>query len=242
VTNPPLIPAAVYGLRTWRPVDDEHGEALGAAHKDVRWPDGGAWLEASCDKPDGHDAPHADCSCGIYAWHPRRASARRVLGARFEVPGIVEAAGAIELQDDGFRAQRGRPYALVVTPGRNLARARRLARRYDARVVEVAGPDELVAWCAEHDLGLAQDTVERLLGPEYAARRAEDRRRRRRRTATRVGLLAALAAGLVGFGAAFATGPPSSHGVYGRTGWVTCPQPPAGAPPDPGPPPTPPAC
>jgi beta-phosphoglucomutase-like phosphatase (HAD superfamily) len=141
------------------------------------------------------------------------------------VPGIVEATGAIELQDDGFRAERARPFALVVTPGRNAARARRLARRYHAEIAEVDDAQGLLAWCEERGLGLGPATVEHLLGPEHAARSARQRRRARRRTLARVACVAAVAAAVLGFGAAFATGPPSAHGVYGRTGWVTCPQP-----------------
>ena len=224
MTDAPLIPAPLYGLRTWRPAADEDGEALAASCQDTRWPDGGAWLEATCEGPGGHAAPDAGCRCGVHAWHPSRASARRVLGSRFELPGIVEATGAIELQDDGFRAQRARPFALVVTPGRNAARARRLARRYHAEVAEVDDADGLLAWCRERGLGLDSATVEELLGPEYAARRTLDRRRVRRRNLVRVGVVAAIGTALVGFGAAFAGGPPSPHGVYGRTGWVVCPQ------------------
>ena len=46
----------------------------------------------------------AGCGCGIHAWHPRRASARRILRSRFDLPGIVEADGAVEVHEDGFRA------------------------------------------------------------------------------------------------------------------------------------------
>jgi hypothetical protein len=225
VTDAPLLPAPLYGLRTWRVAADEHGEALSASCKDTRWPDGGAWLEATCDAPGRHAAPHADCACGIYAWHPSRASARRVLASRFELPGIVEAIGAIELQDDGFRAQRARPFALVVTPGRNAARARRLARRYAAQVAEVDDADGLLAWCEQRGLGLDPPTVEQLLGPGYAARRALEQRRVRRRNLVRVGAVAAIGTAVLALGAAFASGPSSPHGVYGRTGWVVCPQP-----------------
>jgi hypothetical protein len=225
VTDAPLIPAPLYGLRTWRAATDADGEVLTASSKDTRWPDGGAWLEATCGGPGGHAAPDAGCTCGIYAWHPRRASARRVLGSRFEVPGVVEAAGAIELQDDGFRAERARPYAIVVTPGGNAARARRLADRYDAQVAEVGGADGLVAWCRERGLGLDDATLLQLLGPDYIVRRDRERRRHRRRALLGVAAVGAIGAGLVGAGAAFVSGPPGPGGVYGRTGWVKCPKP-----------------
>jgi hypothetical protein len=223
VTDAPLIPAPLYGLRTWTPTVDARGEALGALTNATRWPDGGAWLEARCGGPGGHAAPAAGCTCGVHAWHPRRAAARRVLGARFEVPGVVEAAGAIELQDDGFRAQRARPYAIAVTPGANAARARRIAARYDAQIAEVDGPAGLVAWCRERGLGLDESTLTDLLGPDYAGRRSALRRRQRRRAVVGVASVAAIAAGLIGLGAAFVDGPSSPDGVYGRTGWVKCP-------------------
>jgi hypothetical protein len=229
VNELPLIPAPLYGLRTWRLAADADGEALTASCMTTRWPDGGAWLHATCGGSGDHQAPHADCLCGIHAWHPRRWSARRILASRFEVPGVVEATGAIELQDDGFRAERARPYALVVTPGGNAARAARLARRYGARLVEVTNADGLLAWCAERGLGLSEPTVDDLLGPDYVGRRRADRRRQRRRALARVGTIAAIGAAGVGIGAAFATGP-SNHGIYGRTGWVkhppgACPKP-----------------
>jgi hypothetical protein len=230
VNDTPLIPGSLYGLRTWRLVSDAHGECLKATARTTRWPSDGTWMEATCETSEGHAAPHPDCACGIHAWHPRRASARRVLASRFEVPGVVEAAGAIELQDDGFRAQRARPYAFVVTPGRNTKLAERLARRYGARVVQVGGADALVAWCRERGLGLDEQTVGELLGPERVGERHAARRRRRRRDALRAAATVALIGALLIAGAALASGPPSPHGVYGRTGWVkppTCPPRPA---------------
>ena len=46
-----------------------------------------------------------------------RSSARRVLACRREIPGIAEASGAIEIHEDGFRAERARPYAFLLPPG-----------------------------------------------------------------------------------------------------------------------------
>jgi hypothetical protein len=228
VTDAPLIPASLYGLRTWRLTADGGGELLRASCQPTRWPADGAWLHAACAGPGGHAAPDPGCACGVHAWHPRRASARRVLASRFEVPGIVEAAGAIELQDDGFRAERARPYAFIVTPGRNAKLTSRLARRYGAEVVEVAGADALLAWCNERGLGLAEQTVDELLGPELARQRRRAQRRRRRRDVLGAACAVALSAALLGGGHLLAGGPPSKHGVYGRTGWVTppdCPKP-----------------
>ena len=78
--------------------------------------DGGRGLDRG-DVRRGPPRAHADCSCGIHAWHPRRASARRILRSRFDLPGIVEADGAVEVHEDGFRAQRARPYASSASPG-----------------------------------------------------------------------------------------------------------------------------
>lgn len=228
MNDAPLIPESLYGLRTWRVARDADGEHLVAVSKGTRWPDGGDWLEASCAGPGGHDAPAAECTCGIYAWHPRRSSARRALAGRFEQPGIVEAAGAVELQHDGFRAARARPYAFVVTPGRNASLVDRMARRYDARVVQVADADELLAWCSARGLGLDERTVDDLLGPENANERLRLQRRTRRRNLVRIAAVVMISAALLVGGWLFETGPPSPQGVYGRTGWVIppkCPKP-----------------
>jgi hypothetical protein len=223
----PLIPAALYGLRTWRVAGDARGEHLIGAYDDAPWPDGGAWLHASCERGGDHAAPAAGCLCGIHAWHPDRGSARRVLGRRFDVPGIVEVAGAIEVHEEGFRAQRGRPLALVVLPGRNARLVARLAERYRAELVEVTGPDALLAWCRIRALGLDAPAVARLLGDGAVLAHQEERRRNRRRDALRAAGTVAVAGALLSAGLAFASGPPSPHGVFGRTGWVVRPRAPA---------------
>jgi hypothetical protein len=220
VTTAPLIPGSVFGLRTWRVRHDGDGEYLTAVAKDTRWPDGGRWLQASCAERRDHTAPAADCTCGIHAWHPSESSARRVLAGRFEQPGIVEAAGAIELQHDGFRAERARPYAFVVTPGSNAHRAERLASRYGATVARVKDADALLAWCRERGLGLDAATVDDLLGPEHASERLQTRRHQRRRDALRVTAAVAVGAGLIAAGWAFASGPAAGP-INGRTGHVT---------------------
>jgi hypothetical protein len=161
VSDEPLIPGPLYGLRTWRVVAEDGVERLAAPHRGTTWVPGD-WLEASCEH---HAAPAAGCDCGVHAWHPRRASARRVLSTRFEVPGIVEADGAIEVHAEGFRAERARPYALVLTPGRNAGQIRRLADEYGVEVVEVGGPGELLEWCSERGLGLSEPVVRDLVGP-----------------------------------------------------------------------------
>jgi hypothetical protein len=216
VTDATLLPGPLYGLRTWRVVVEDGQERLAAPHRGTIWPAAGEWLEAEC--PDGsHAAPTAGCGCGIHAWHPRRASAKRVLGIRRELPGIVEAGGAVEVHEDGFRAERTRPYALVLTPGRNGKLLHRLAEAYRVPVVELSGSDALLAWCRERDLGLEASVVERLLGPRPAA----ERRRNVRRGVLR--LLAAVAVGAVlVVGGLLLTNTPD-HDLYGRGGKVSAP-------------------
>jgi hypothetical protein len=219
VSDPPLIPSSLYGLRTWGTAADAGGERLTGAFRGTPWPDGGAWLKATCDRGDGHAAPGPVCDCGIHAWHPRPPAAREVLGSRREVPGVVELAGAIEVHEDGLRGERGRPHALVLTPRANAALVRRLARRHDAQVAEVDGPDALLAWCRERGLGLDPPQVDALLGPEEAGRLRRARRRRRRRDLAKVAVATLLAGALVIAGLAV-TGDPGDRELYGRTGKV----------------------
>ncbi len=214
-----LVPGPLYGLRTWIVVGEDGRERLGAPQRKGEWPAGGEWMQAEC--PTGeHAPPGAGCSCGIHAWHPTRRSARRVLAGRFELPGVVEASGAVEVHVDGFRAERARPYALVVAPGRNRPRAARLAEAYGARVVDVSGPDALVAWCREHGLGLDGAVVAELLGPAVTDAGRQARRRKRRNDALRILAAAALSAAVVVLGLHFVTDPPGPRVLHGRAGAV----------------------
>ena len=180
MSAPPLVPGPLFGLRTWSAVGEHGAERLSAPHRGTAWPDAGAWLTARCGSDPEHAAPAPGCRCGIHAWHPGRGAARKVLGMRWEIPGVVELAGAVEVHRDGLRAERARPYALLVLPGANAARAERLAAAHAAQLVRVRGADDVVAWCAERGLGLAPADVERLLGPERLAAERVARRRRRR--------------------------------------------------------------
>src|SRR5689334_20714480 len=114
MTAAPLVPSPLYGLRTWSVAGTHGEERLAAPQRGVAWPAGGDWLVARCDVDPSHDAPARGCVCGIHAWHPSRRAARRVLGRRGVIAGVVEASGAIELHRDGFRAERARPRALFV--------------------------------------------------------------------------------------------------------------------------------
>ena len=184
VSSAPLVPGPLYGLRTWRVVTQGGRERLSAPQRGTPWGLGRDWQQATCG--EDHAAPAADCRCGIHAWHPRRESARRVLRSRFDLPGIVEADGAVEVHEDGFRAERARPYAFVRLPGRNPFLIDRLAAAYGVEVLDLRRPEELLAVCRERRLGLQPPVVEELLGAEAIAERRRARARQRRNDALRV--------------------------------------------------------
>jgi hypothetical protein len=219
VTESPFVAGPLYGLRTWKVVGEPGAERLAGPETGAPWPDGGAWLEAICPR-EAHRAPQHACTCGVYGLHPNMDSARDVLASRFVLAGIVECDGAVEVHGDGFRAERGRPHAFVLTPLRNRALVGRLADAYDAEIAEVRGAKELVTWCHERDLGLEPGAVDRLLGPGTAARSHRERVRRTRRLVA--GLLAWLVLSVVLAFAAVAAmpDPKGPHDVYGRAGRI----------------------
>ena len=212
----PLVPSPVYGLRTWAVAD---GERLRGPQQDAAWPLGGGWLDATCARDAGHAAPEPGCACGVHGLHPAPRAARRLLAARREVPGLVEAAGAIEVHEEGFRAQRARPAAFFLAPGRNAALVRRLAAAHGVEAVAVADADALLAWCRARGYGLAPDVVAALLGPEVMERWHAAARRRARANALRLGAAVAIMAALVAGGLAF-TADPGHRELFGRTGPV----------------------
>jgi hypothetical protein len=220
VSDTPLVPGPLYGLRSWKVVANAGRELLAGPHRDTPWPAAGEWLVSSCARTPGHTAPGAGCECGIHAWHPRRAFAGRVLASRREVSGIVEAGGAVELHEDGFRAERARPHAFLLPPGRNPKLIRRLAATYRAEVVAVQGADAVLAWCRERQLGLSESVVADLLGPA----RLEDQRRARRRKVRadtlRIAAAVLAAAVLCWLGLTVLADPPGERVLHGRTGEI----------------------
>jgi hypothetical protein len=219
VTDEPLVPGPLYGLRTWLVVAEDGRERLKGLHQGGEWPPGDGWLEAECSSAGGHHPPGRDCECGIHAWHPTLKNARRVLASKAQVAGVVEAHGAVEVHEEGFRAERGRPHALVSTPSRNGKRVRRLAAIYAAQVVEVRKPAELVAWCRERGLGMDERVVAELLGPECMQQSARRKRARRRNNILRVAAALVISAILLVLGAQLAE-PDGPRTLYGRTGEI----------------------
>jgi hypothetical protein len=152
--------------------------------------------------------------------HPdATAASTRGIPARAEVPGVVEAEGAVELHHDGFRAERARPHALFAGPHANAQLVRRLAGAYGIEAVAVGDADAIVAWCRARGLGVTQDVLERLLGPEVVAEARRVRRRRARLVGLRIAAAVAAIAVLVGVGLA-ATGSPGDRTLSGRTGEI----------------------
>ena len=135
------------------------------------------------------------------------------------MPGIVEARGAIEVHEDGFRAERARPYALLLAPGRNAALAHRLGEAYQVPVVEAADPDDVLGWCEEHGLGLAAPVVADLLGADELEAQQRARKARVRSGALRLSVAVVAAALLVVLGLV-ATDPPGDRTLQGRAGEV----------------------
>jgi hypothetical protein len=208
----PLVPAAVCGLRTWAVA----GDRLAGPQTGTPWPVGGEWLIGECAR--GHAAPAHDCACGIHAWHPRLRSARRIVSVRGNVGGVVETSGAIEVHEDGLRAERARPFALVAMHGRNADLVHRLAAAYGVPVIEARRPQDILDRCRERGVGLEPDVVARLLGqdPEQLA---QQRRRRARRLALRSAALVAAIAAMLALGVAL-TDDPGDRTLNGRTGPV----------------------
>jgi hypothetical protein len=220
MSGAPLVPTPVYGLRTWTVSGERPDERLAGAYRDAApWPAAGAWLEASCPSVEGHSAPAPGCGCGVHGWHPRPRAARRILAGRREVPGIVEARGAIEVHEDGFRAERARPYALLLAPGRNAGLVHRLGEAYHVPVVEAGHADAVLGWCREHGLGLSAPVVAELLGPDEVEARRRTRRAQVRANAFRLAAAVVVAALLVVLGLV-ATDPPGERSLNGRAGEV----------------------
>jgi hypothetical protein len=129
-----LVPGALRGYRTWRPVRRRVQLSYGMLPLSSLSRRGVVWrneLTAQCTPPDvggkafggtvlpgNHPAPYNGCECGIYAWYDPRDT--RILHAR--VFGVVEASGLVLLGDRGFRAQRARVSA-IVTRNRRVAAA-----------------------------------------------------------------------------------------------------------------------
>jgi|Tabmets5t2r1_1033131.scaffolds.fasta_scaffold00161_4 hypothetical protein len=129
-----LVPGSLRGYRTWRllrrrtSVPDDGLPLTSVTRRGVVW---GPSLTARCTPSDtgtarpwsptldgDHQAPHAGCSCGVYAWYAPTDTG--MVSAR--VFGVVEASGLILMGERGFRAQTVK-IAGVVTRNRRVTTA-----------------------------------------------------------------------------------------------------------------------
>lgn len=178
-----LFTEPIHGVRTWEVVDGPDGEPLlcGWAVNQV-WPPGERYRAACVARSfprmrvrgrlrEPHLAPHPDCSCGIYAYHPARLDARRELVDKLSrcessgVIGAIEAWGRLEVHEQGFRAEQARPVVLYRcgTPWEASRDSfARLAEAYGVGIVELDDISELRGALAELG-GLDRRVVRRLV-------------------------------------------------------------------------------
>jgi hypothetical protein len=101
------------------------------------------WTKAICEA--GHEAPHDDCTCGIYAArsldHLLQLNYFHATDAHARVLGEVGLAGRVKRHELGWRASKARPVRLWVSHDSwELAVA--LRRKYGAEIV-LANPWEM---------------------------------------------------------------------------------------------------
>jgi hypothetical protein len=105
---------------------------------------------------DAHEAPGANCRCGLHALH-NPGDGRLKLG--HPAIGAIGAWGEIEVYAEGFRAEYASVIALVHQQSRSTcppARIREAARRYGVRLVSLA---TLEAEASEFALPLPDDVL-----------------------------------------------------------------------------------
>jgi hypothetical protein len=115
----------------------------------------------------GHAAPFQGCDCGLYSWRrpkerwrerPLRSSPRRVVGA-------IASWGAVQVHNDGFRAEHACVVTLAYHPRLQPeahAVLERIARRYRVDLVTI---DELEQAASRHGTPLADDVRPQAAGP-----------------------------------------------------------------------------
>jgi len=173
----PVFSRCVVGFRAW--VADEQSRLWPIADTRRSWAPG--INQARCNRPAAggrklqwairegrafvapaplHDAPIAECDCGLYSW--RRPPGWWVDGSSeaTRLPGVVGAVaswGSLQVHDDGFRAQYACVVAIAqpddVTPA-ELAELAAIARRYRAELVPL---DQLEAVAGRFGSPLPED-------------------------------------------------------------------------------------
>ena len=147
MTAAPDLAAEVVAFRSWRLA----GERLMSPFISCRWQ--GREMHATCfdanrgltrgvgwlDEP--HRSPHADCQCGIYAYHTP--GPRSWFGEAYWCEGVVSAWGRLVVHQDGFRAEHARVEALAAPGGMRPLHVREAA---DALGVPLLAHEELAGY------------------------------------------------------------------------------------------------
>jgi hypothetical protein len=148
----PDLAAPVVAFRSWRLA----GALLVSPFIPCRWD--GPVMHATCydanrglqrgvgwlDAP--HESPHADCQCGIYAYHTP--GPRSWFGEAYWCEGVVSAWGRLVVHGDGFRAEHARVEALAVPDGLPRLGPEQVHEAAAALGVPVVAQDELEACAA----------------------------------------------------------------------------------------------
>ena len=138
----PDLVAPVIAFRSWRLA----GAQLVSPFIPCRWE--GRVMHAQCydanrtrtrgvgwlDGP--HGSPHADCQCGIYAYHTP--GPRSWFGEAYWCEGVVAAWGRLVVHRDGFRAEHARVEALAVPDGMRPSHVREAAETVGVPLIAVA--------------------------------------------------------------------------------------------------------
>jgi hypothetical protein len=150
VSRAPDLAAAVVAFRCWR----LSGDQLVSPFIPCRWE--GRVMHARCydanrtltrgrgwlDEP--HESPHADCQCGIYAYHTP--GPRGWFGEAYWCEGVVSAWGRVLVHGDGFRAEHAAVEALAIPDGLELAGPAQVRAAAAALGVGLLSHDELPAF------------------------------------------------------------------------------------------------
>jgi hypothetical protein len=152
VSAPDLI-APVVAFRCWRLAGDQlvspfipcrwEGRVMHAACYDANrtLTRGVGWLN------EPHESPHADCQCGIYAYHTP--GARSWFGEAYWCEGVVSAWGRLVVHNDGFRAEHAAVEALAIPDGLDLAGPAQVRAAAAALGVPLLAHEELTAFASE---------------------------------------------------------------------------------------------
>ncbi|MGH2967913.1 MAG: hypothetical protein ACRDK0_02435, partial [Solirubrobacteraceae bacterium] len=66
MSDTPVVPTPLYGVRTWSVVGEDGDERLAGPQLGATWPPAGEWLEAACARSPEHLAPVRGCGCGLH--------------------------------------------------------------------------------------------------------------------------------------------------------------------------------